>query len=299
NFHSGAEVLNFPWDRGENLWDGRIHADSSWFFKISKRYADTVHIYSSPTTYLTDLYSAESYPGVTRGDDWYEVNGSRQDYVNYQQACREVTMEISASKQSPASDLPILWDYNERSLMLYLSEAFYGIHGVVRDNNSEEPLEAMITVVSHDRDSSQVFSDSLVGYFSRLIDKGSWDLKVSAPGYHTAYISNITTEEYKQRFLDIRLSKDTSAIPIVRPNNLLIWPVPASEYINIKLPPGFGTDLNITIVSSSGKVVYRKDHTLLGEYLNNIHVRNFAAGLYIVKVRNRGGQVIISNIIIR
>ncbi len=299
NFHSGAEVLNFPWDRGEALWDGRIHADSSWFFSICKRYADTVHLYSTPGSYLTDLFSAESYPGVTRGDDWYEVNGSRQDYVNYERACREVTMEISASKQSPASDLPILWDYNKRSLLKYLSEAFYGIHGKVRDNDSELPLEAMITVTSHDRDSSQVFSDSLNGYFSRPIDEGSWDLKISAPGYHTAYISNVTTEEYEQRFLDIRLSKDTSVIPIVRPNNLLIWPVPASEYINIKLPPGFGTDLNITIVSSSGKVVYIKEHILFGEYLDNIPVRNFAAGLYVVKVRNKAGETISRNIIVR
>lgn len=299
NFHSGAEVLNFPWDRGESLWDGRIHADSSWFFRICKRYADTVHNYSSPDSYLTDLFSAQSYPGVTRGDDWYEVHGSRQDYVNYERACREVTMEISSAKQSPGSDLPIFWNYNYRSLIRYLSEAIYGIHGRVIDNDSEESLGAVISVLNHDKDSSEVRSDSLNGYFSRPIDEGSWDLMVKAPGYQTVYIYNIVAVEFEQRYLDIRLKKDTSYIPEVKSGSLLIWPVPASNYINIKMPEGFDAELDIEIISSSGKIVYRKKRILFGEYLNNISVRNFAAGLYIVNVRNKTGKIISGSIIIR
>jgi len=183
--------------------------------------------------------------------------------------------------------------------MNYLSEAFYGIHGQVADNDTGLPLEAMISILSHDKDSSQVYSDSLYGYFTRLIDKGTWNLKISVPGYHTAYINGVVVNEFEQRYLDIRLSKDTSLIPDVEAESILIWPVPASETFNIKVPGAFGTDLDIEIVSSSGKVVYRKSRILLGEYLTNIPARNFAAGLYIVKVRNRAGNVLTGNIIIK
>ena len=36
NFHSGDEVVNYPWDR----WQ-RLHADDAWFNYISRGYADT------------------------------------------------------------------------------------------------------------------------------------------------------------------------------------------------------------------------------------------------------------------
>jgi murein tripeptide amidase MpaA len=57
NFHAGAEVVNYPWDR----WYSRIHADDSWFNSISREYADTVHNYSGP------FYMSYLENGVTRG----------------------------------------------------------------------------------------------------------------------------------------------------------------------------------------------------------------------------------------
>jgi len=35
NFHSGSEVVNYPWDR----WLSKLHADDSWFNSISRAYA--------------------------------------------------------------------------------------------------------------------------------------------------------------------------------------------------------------------------------------------------------------------
>ena len=47
NFHAGAEVVNYPWDR----YLSKFHADDSWFYTISRAYADTVHIYSRSGIY--------------------------------------------------------------------------------------------------------------------------------------------------------------------------------------------------------------------------------------------------------
>ena len=118
NFHSGAEVVNYPWDR----WS-RLHADDAWFNNISRKYADTVHFYSVPG-YMTDLND-----GITNGYQWYQINGGRQDFVTYELHGREVTIELDTNYVTPASQLASLWQYNWHSLIGYLENAMYGIHG--------------------------------------------------------------------------------------------------------------------------------------------------------------------------
>ncbi|MCU0379249.1 MAG: succinylglutamate desuccinylase/aspartoacylase family protein [Bacteroidales bacterium] len=73
NIHSGEEVINYPWDK----WT-RTHADDEWFYQISRRYADTVHLLAEPG-YLTFLDN-----GVTRGSVWYLIRGGRQDYITWE-----------------------------------------------------------------------------------------------------------------------------------------------------------------------------------------------------------------------
>ena len=118
NFHSGSEVVNYPWDR----WISKIHADDSWFNTISRSYADTVHVYSGPA-YMNMLDN-----GVTRGALWYIVYGGRQDFMTGELHGREVTIEIDDQFVTPAAQLPLLWQYNYRSLLGYLENALYGIH---------------------------------------------------------------------------------------------------------------------------------------------------------------------------
>ncbi|MDO9340561.1 MAG: M14 family zinc carboxypeptidase, partial [Bacteroidales bacterium] len=99
NFHSGAEVVNYPWDR----WLSKIHADDSWFNSISRAYADTVHRYSGPA-YMNELDN-----GVTRGAVWYIIYGGRQDFVTYELQGREVAIELDDQYITPAAQLTLLW----------------------------------------------------------------------------------------------------------------------------------------------------------------------------------------------
>ena len=141
NFHSGAEVVNYPWDR----WLSKFHADDSWFNSISRAYADTVHIYSGPA-YMNFLDN-----GVTRGAVWYIVYGGRQDFVTGELHGREVTIELDDQYVTPAAQLPLLWENNWRSLLGYLENALYGIHGVVRNINSHVPVPAKVFINGHDK----------------------------------------------------------------------------------------------------------------------------------------------------
>lgn len=195
NFHGGAEVINYPWDVKASL-----HPDDNWLMFVSREYADTVHAHSSGTNYLTYLND-----GITNGYAWYQVTGGRQDYMNYYNRCREITMEISNTKNPAASTLPDFWDYNYRSLINYMKQAGYGVRGIVTDSITGAPLEANIFINGHDEDHTDVNTELPWGVYYRLLKAGSWDLSFSSPGYQTKTIT-VQVSDYASLTLDVQLS---------------------------------------------------------------------------------------------
>lgn len=200
NFHGGAEVVNYPWDRWSNVGVGsRVHADENWYYFISRQYADTCHVYS-PSSYMTYLNN-----GVTNGGAWYVITGGRQDYTNWYRWGREVTIEISNTKLPSASLLPNFWEYNKRSLLTYMENVLYGIKGIVTDVYGS-PLKAQVTVVSHDVDNSQVYSDSISGFYLRMLAPGTYSLTFSAPGYVSKTINNVSVSNFSATNLNVQLN---------------------------------------------------------------------------------------------
>ncbi|MCD4697011.1 MAG: hypothetical protein K8S16_12310 [Bacteroidales bacterium] len=197
NIHSGAEVCNYPWDHKYAL-----AADDDWWQFVCHEYADTAQTYS-PWTYMDGFDD-----GITNGAAWYPINGGRQDYMNYFHQCREFTLEISNQKLLTASLLPAYWGYNYRSLLNYIEQSLYGIRGLVTDTTTGLPLEAEIFILNHDTDSSWVYSSLPVGNYHRLIDGGTYDLQVSAPGYLTKIIENVLVTNYTVNALNIQLMPD-------------------------------------------------------------------------------------------
>ncbi len=194
NFHGGAEVVNYPWD----TWPRR-HADDSWFIEISREYADSAQA-NSPYGYMDDLNN-----GITNGWDWYEIAGGRQDYLTYWKGCRETTIELSQTKLLPADQLPAHWIYNKAALMAYLEQAYYGIRGLVTDATSGSPLSAIISVMDHDIDSSEVYTDPDIGDYYRMIDNGIYDLIFSSPDYMAQVVNDIVVADGQINVVDVQL----------------------------------------------------------------------------------------------
>lgn len=198
NFHGGAEVFNYPWD----TWS-RLHPDDTWWQQTGRRFADTVHA-SAVSSYMTDLQD-----GITNGYAWYRVTGGRQDYMTYFQHGREATIEISGTKMPQASTLPNYWTYLRKSLLNYLSEALYGVRGVATSAATGLPLAARVTVMSHDADSSQVYSDPTVGDYHRLIAPGTWTLKFEATGYVPQTITGVSVADFNTTILNVQLQPES------------------------------------------------------------------------------------------
>lgn len=188
NSHSGTEVVNYPWDSRRTNY----HADTDWWELVSHEYADTA------------IYYAGSYPyfdgfddGVTHGATWYTVYGGRQDYMNYYHHCRELTLELSDEKGLPASQLIDHWNYNRNAMLNYIEQATYGFRGQVTDASTNQPIEAKVELLNHDKDNSFVYSEPYFGMYYRPVVAGTYDIRISADCYEPVVIEDVNIDNFQ------------------------------------------------------------------------------------------------------
>ncbi|MCX7986025.1 MAG: M14 family zinc carboxypeptidase [Bacteroidales bacterium] len=215
NFHSGEEVVNYPWDSRSTL-----HPDDLWFRYVAKQYADSA-IQFGTNGYFQTYVGNSTVAGITNGYAWYPVYGGRQDYVTYFCKGREFTIELDKNFITPENELEQLWQSNYRSLLTFLSSALQGIKGFVYDKITGSPLFAQIKILNHDIESSMVNTDSINGIFYRLLLPGKYFLQVFASGYDTTIIeSNVLPNQYTQVNISLLPSDIKNYVhqPVIYPN---------------------------------------------------------------------------------
>jgi len=201
NFHGGAEVVNYPWDYSYDR-----HPDNLWWIHVCREYADNAQA-DSPNGYMEDRDN-----GITHGADWYIVNGGRQDYMNVENQCKEITIELSNVKKPDAEFLDDFWNYNQEALIDYLVQGTYGFRGLVKDANTGLPIEATIKAIGHDELGSWTVSDLPHGDYYRPIKAGSYNLLFEAPCYQPFTLENQLIEDYQTVVIpDVLLVPDVVA----------------------------------------------------------------------------------------
>jgi hypothetical protein len=284
NFHGGEEVVNYPWDRWE-----RRHPDEDWFWYISRKYADTVHLHS-PAGYMTFMEN-----GVTNGWDWYYVYGGRQDFVTYDLHGREVTIELDNTKMTPASELDDLWEYNRRSLLGYLENALYGIHGTVTDAETGEPVPARIFISGHDRDNSHVFADTLKGAYTRLIAPGTWELLFTADGYLNNTAEVVVVKD-QPLYLDVQMIPFVNPVDTAEVDGPFVYPNPANGIMKVVLPGRQTGQVEVSIYNPLGtRIIPNSPDSYLETYEDiplEIDVTGLAEGVYTLVIRNRDTKAV-------
>ena len=264
NYHGGAEVINYPWDNQTAL-----HVDDAWWRMVSRQYADLAQ-YENPD-YMTDRDN-----GITNGSSWYMIYGSRQDYMNYYQQCREMTVECSAQKCPPASDLPMYWNYNRNSIYAFLSQALFGIHGTVKDTDTQEPLKADIKIINHDNDYSMVESQLPDGEFYRPIKAGVYTIEVSAEGYIPKR-ENVVVADNEKIVVDIQLDKYDDALEEYDDIDFKIASSSKMIYISNK----FLKTIRLELINVNGQIV-KKD--CFNEENIELSVSELNAGVYFLNI---------------
>jgi hypothetical protein len=272
NYHGGAEVVNYPWDNGKSR-----HVDDEWWQMVSRQYADLAQ--EENPDYMTDRDN-----GITNGADWYMIYGSRQDYMNYYQQCRELTVECSTTKCPPASDLPMYWSYNRNSIYAFLNQVLFGIHGTVKDAETQEPLKASVKVINHDRDYSMVESQQPDGNFYRPIKAGDYTIEISAEGYVTKCEDVVVTDNEKT-IVEIHLEKYDDALEEYDDVDFKIDALDETVYINNK----FLKTIHFELINIHGQIV-RKD--CINEENIGLNFSELNGGIYFLNIIIEGKQMV-------
>ncbi|MCD6594506.1 DUF2817 domain-containing protein [bacterium] len=189
NFHTGALVANYPWD-----------------FDIVRAPDDDLYIRRSTDYSILNsaMYSSPSFPdGITNGYDWYEVNGSMQDWHYHTFDALHITVELNNVKWPSDTELPRIWNENYQSMLRIVELAMTGIHGIVEDSITGQPLDAEIWFDQIDRWAN---TDPALGDFHRELLAGTYSLTVIADGYYSKRITGITLPtDTSSVFINIQL----------------------------------------------------------------------------------------------
>lgn len=195
NFHTGALVVNYPFDNnptGSSVFTPS--PDEDMFAVVSERYSQfNPPMWASPTF----------FHGITNGAAWYSVSGGMQDWAYVYMGCNEVTIELNNVKTPPASQLPQLWLDNRDSLQSYIEQSLIGVRGIVTDQATGTPLNATISVVGRAHD---IYSDPSIGDYHRMLLPGTYTMRFDSAGKESRQIPGVVVNSGAATRLDVPLS---------------------------------------------------------------------------------------------
>ena len=283
NMHGGAEVFNYPWDSWTS--EQHSHADADWWEYVGHNFADTCHRYSAN-------YMTEENDGVTEGGDWYVITGSMQDYHNWYLGTRHVTIEVCESKVLSTNQLPNFWNYAFRSFLNFIAEAGNGIHGIVTDSLTDEPLQALVYITNHDSDHSYVETSLPEGDYHRPIKGGQYAVTYSAEGYLPKTIVT-TVADGEKVVQNVRLTKSVGLQE--HENHISVYPNPAHDFITVELADGANID-DISLYDIQGRLVGANNYSPLSSGIFKLDVHNLPAGTYILHIMTADHREIVRKV---
>jgi len=195
NFHTGALVVNYPWDHDDVKGPYAATPDDAEFIVMSEAYSQH------------NLPMWNNYPpfyhGITNGSAWYVIDGGMQDWNYAWEGCMEVTIELSDISWPPASQLPDYWSDNQESLLSYMEECHKGVRGIVTDSSSGEPVAATVVVTGRD---IPFFTDPDVGDYHRRLMPGLYSLHFEADNYEPVTVNDITVSSGDAVRADVQMT---------------------------------------------------------------------------------------------
>jgi hypothetical protein len=288
NFHSGEEVVNYPWDN----WEAP-HVDEDWFVLVSREYVDEAR--AVDPAYMLTL----TVDGIINGYSWYPAAGTRQEYIMYYLGGREVTIELSREMLLASDELETHWNLNHRSLINYLTQCTYGIRGTVTDLASGDPVQARVEVIGHDsdHDRSVVYSAADHGDFYRLIKEGSYTLKFTANGYFDEIFNPVSVSDFEATYLDVQMQTWPNRVAEHDAPDFRLYPNPSSGILFLQplhLPPG---KVVLSIHSMDGRALISRELFWHGEALE-LDIGSLEQGMYLVRISLDTRQMVHSLLVI-
>lgn len=215
-----------------------------------------------------------------------------QDYHNWYLGTRHVTIEVSDDKVLSTNYLPSYWGYIRSSLLNFIDDSRYGIHGTVTDSITGEPLEALVYIANHDLDHSYVESVLPHGDYHRPIKAGQYSVTYSADGYLPKTI--VTQVADGQTVLqNVQLTK-TVGIEDYE-SCIAVYPNPAKDFVTVEIS-GDLEIANIALYDVNGRMVRTNPYSPLQSGSVKLDVHDLYSGTYILHLKTADGREIIRKI---
>ncbi|XP_067374500.1 probable carboxypeptidase X1 isoform X2 [Channa argus] len=206
NLHGGELVVTYPYDMTRD-WAPREHTptpDESFFRWLATAYASTNQVMSNPDRRPCHNKDFLRHNNIINGADWHNVPGSMNDFSYLHTNCFEVTVELSCDKFPHASELPIEWQSNRESLLVYMEQVHRGIKGVIRDKDTEAGIPDAVIKVD---DIDHHIRSAADGDYWRLLNPGEYQVTASAEGYLPTSRTCQVMYDYYPTICDFRLTK--------------------------------------------------------------------------------------------
>ncbi|MCK4305031.1 MAG: carboxypeptidase regulatory-like domain-containing protein [Candidatus Eisenbacteria sp.] len=190
NFHTGAVVVNYPWD---SMY-GEYTPDHAMIHNLALGYA-----FRNPP-----MWNSPYFPqGVIIGWEWYVIHGGMQDWAYNWRNEVHYTIELSDIKWPPGSQLPGFWEDNREAMLWLLNQARIGVEGYVTDASAGTPLKAIIDV---EEIGKSIWGEPIDGYYHRLLEPGTYTLEFSAFGYQPHTENGVVVSDGNTTLLDVQLT---------------------------------------------------------------------------------------------
>ena len=191
NYHSAAQYVNYPWD-----YSNADPPDSQHIINISQVYASAANL------------------TIINGYDWYQITGGLQDFSIGTNGVLAATIETL--EPSGSSEIDQICYENRDALMDVCNRASWGIEGVVKDSLTNTPLYARVEFMNPDR--IDVYTDPNLGDFHKMIAPGTYDVRLSANGYASKTITNVTVPATGSISVgDVLLAPDSTYLHAFKP----------------------------------------------------------------------------------
>lgn len=206
NLHGGEVVVTYPFDctRDWAPQEDTPTADNAFFRWLATVYASTNLMMVNPDRRICHYEDFQSHHNIINGGAWHTVPGSMNDFSYLHTNCFEVTVELSCDKFPHASELPVEWENNKESLLVYMEQVHRGIKGVVRDKDTGAGIaDAIIKVDDIDHHIRSVAD----GDYWRLLNPGEYRVTAAAEGYFPSSRTCQVMYDYYPTICDFRLTK--------------------------------------------------------------------------------------------
>ncbi len=186
-YHSGTEIISYPWSYRSNTCPDQSHINQ------------LAGIYSSFSGY-TFLEYGQGYNVM------YPINGSTKDGNYGMMGSVSWSIEISNSKQPPASQIMQYYNWNYPSMIKLIEYSGYGLEGTVTDAATNAPVTAAVFVNNY----YPTYTDPAVGDYHKYVLPGTYSIKVVANGYQTQTINNVVVTANNSTVTNFQLIEEPS-----------------------------------------------------------------------------------------